>query len=530
MRLSRETCLLIGVPAVLIGAGAWWIASSSQSASDAATTRFQLADATRPPTRSPLPVAAITDERETGRAVEGPPSEILATPAVERPDADAMLWSGVVRSRDGLAIPGATVRVRRARGVRLGDDSLLYGGEWTTLEAGADGMVAFQYAIGQEFEIEAWAPGFGVERFALQGQVGQDLVLDRASAVDGRLLMAGTGAPVAGATVRYENAFERREATTDAEGRFRFAEVGARAARVQFSDGSFVARARGLTAVAPGATMALGDILVDAGSVLAGEVIDPVFGAVPGAYVTLVDRVSREEVASAVADSAGRFSFQALDPRRQYALIASGPGYRADSLAGDQGFVSMHVSTTWDLAIALSSAGASVAGALASLRRQDGLPFAGNQTSIGASFNRNGVVVFSGLSRDVAYRVVVAHPGSATVDLGPLTAGWNEGRQLVVGLVAGSTVSGTVLNASGEPLGGVVVRAQRADAFPAPPLFVTADGLGRFSFDAMVAPGSVSLVTFKPGYDNTRDVVAVPQGGVSVTLAVRPLSVLVDVQ
>jgi hypothetical protein len=75
------------------------------------------------------------------------------------------------------------------------------------------------------------------------------------------------------------------------------------------------------------------------------------------------------------------------------------------------------------------------------------------------------------------------------------------------------------------------VRAQRADGFPAPSLFSTADASGNFAFGSVIAPGQISLVTFKSGYDNSRDVVAVPAGGdTSVMLKIQSLLAIADVK
>jgi hypothetical protein len=531
MKLSRETALLIGVPVVLVSAGVWWISHGASAEPGGPNVRFDVREVP-----SPALEAEFARSFPAGSDAGTGPSSRSAAPDVltaSRSDgatgAPALaVWSGVVRSRDGAPIAGATVRVRAARTLRLGDDSSLAADEWSTLTADAHGMVAFEYPSGTLLEIEARAPGFGLERFGLQGQVGQELVLDRASAVEGRVLMDGTGTPLAGATVVFENAFERYEIRTDDEGRFRFDEVAARASRLQVSDGRFVATARSVAGLQPGSGASVGDIVVQPGSLLAGEVVDGGTGPLAGAAVTLIDRVSRQEVAASVTDASGRFAFQALNPARQYAVLASGPGYRADSFGPGAGFVSLHVATTWTLGVRLAASG-STRGAKVLLKRQDGLPFAGNQPTIVAYANSSGVAAFGGLSRDVAYRVVVAHAGHAVAEFGPLTAAWNADQPLVVDLVPGATVRGTVLDASGEPVGGVTVRVQRADSFPAPPMFAIADALGNFVFDSAIAPGTVSLVTFKPGYDNSREIVDVAHGETNVALTIRSLAAFVDV-
>jgi hypothetical protein len=324
----------------------------------------------------------------------------------------------------------------------------------------------------------------------------------------------GTNTPLPGATVVFENVNERYEITTDADGRYRFEGVGARTARLQVSDNRYMATAQSVDTLLPGQAASLADILVDGGSPLSGEVVNGLSQTpLAGAEVTLVDRFTSQVVSYGLTDAAGHFAFFSLNPLRQYMISVSGPGFRLDSFAGPSSPpLTLTVVPTWTLGMQMRNEAGAPVSAKALLKRQDGLPFAGNQTSVVAWANQQGLVAFGGLSQSLAYRVVIIQPGFATMDIGPLTAAFNEDQILPVTLPTARTLSGVVVDSGGNPVGGVTVRAQRVDSFPAPPLFAMADASGSFSFDSL-APGEISLVTFKAGYDNTRVVLQVPENG-----------------
>ena len=210
-------------------------------------------------------------------------------------------------------------------------------------------------------------------------------------------------------------------------------------------------------------------------------------------------------------------------------MSAFGPGFSADS--SPQAFnsndsITLNVTATWTLTVGVTSGGAGVPGAQIVLMRQDGLPLPGfgTQRSVGTPSNLQGYAAFGGLSRELAYKIVVNHAGHATTELTALTASSSSELFLNADLVPARMLHGTVVDQMNQPVPGVTVRVQRVDNFPAPALFTMADSQGAFTFDS-VAAGFVSLVTFKSGYDNTRVVVEVPDGGevAPVQLVIEPL-------
>jgi hypothetical protein len=513
MKLARDPWLLFAVPAAVLLAGGWWIVGSIRRGSDGEdSVRFRLADADK--------TGGLTSRPD--RSSEG----MAAGPDVN--DSPFAIWSGKVLSRAGVPIEGATVTILGYRNVRLGNDVHV---EWERIVvvAGADGSIAFEMKPGWVYELAAKAPGFGLEKYVVQSQLSQDLVLDKASDLTGRVIDKATGLPLVGARVVFENGFETYEVWTDADGRYKFEGVGARTANVYVSDNGHVAVGQPVDFLHPGEASEL-DVLVSQGMQLDGQVL--VAGSqTPAANlrVELLDRLTQQVVSSGYTDPSGRFSFVSLSPLRDYVVNAWGPGFSADTLP--QSFhssasVTLTVTPTWALTVGVRSAGIGLGGANVLLMRQDGLPLPGLGTStfVLAVSNAQGYVSFGSLSRELAYRIVVDRPGYATMEVGSLTAGTAAEQWMNVDLLPGRTLTGKVVDGSGQPVPGVTVRAQRVDGIPAPPLFTMAGADGSFTFDSLAA-GFVSLVTFKSGYDNTRVVVEIPAGGETapVDLVIEPL-------
>ena len=179
---------------------------------------------------------------------------------------------------------------------------------------GPDGVLEFEMKPGWVYEIEAKAKGYGLEKYVVQGQTGQDLVLDKASDLTGRVLDKTTGLPLAGARVVFENGFETYEARTDADGRYRFEGVGARSAQVFVSDNAHVAVGQPIDFLRPGEASQF-DVFVNEGMHLGGQVL--IAGSqLPASnmQVELLDRLTQQVVSTGFTDGAGRFSFQLAQP------------------------------------------------------------------------------------------------------------------------------------------------------------------------------------------------------------------------
>jgi hypothetical protein len=519
---------------MLVIAGVWWI-TNGDSPLDGKTVRFVLRDGDRADDkqRAGNVGGALSDADRRAMEARGQDAAALETaqPGSKSDEAALAVWSGTVRARDGTPIAGATVKVRWRSFERTGDDQFVDVGDWMTLTTGPDGLIAFPFKAGGVWELEVCAPGYGKEKFAVEGQGSQDLTLDRASGVDGRVL-GKDRQPMSGARVIFENANESYEGVTDQDGRFHFDGVGARAARIHISDNRFMATTQPVDYLIPGQTWSLSDVLVEAGFSLSGEVINASsLGPIAGSQVQLVDRVTGLLVSIGYTDAMGHFSFQSLNPLHQYVVTAWGFGYRYDTQPLSFGVdtnIQLPVNPTWTLGVVVrDSAGAPAAGAHVALTRQDGLPISEGQQTVTAQSNGQGLVAFGGLSPNLSYKVRLSKTGLATLELGSITSAWNSTIPLIVNLPVARQIYGRVLDEDGNGVGSVTVRALRTDAVPAPALFVMSDASGNFAFDHL-APGEVSLVTFKSGYDNSRLVLAVPEAGSDeiVTMTIPLLNII----
>ena len=158
---------------------------------------------------------------------------------------------------------------------------------------------------GWVYEIEAKAKGYGVEKYVVQDPTGQDLVLDKASDLTGRVIDKATGLPLSDARVVFENGFETYEIRTDSEGRFRFEGVGARSAQVFVSDNAHVAVGQSIDFLRPGEASQF-DVFVNEGMHLGGQVL--ISGSqLPASnmQVELLDRLSQQVVSTGFTDGTG---------------------------------------------------------------------------------------------------------------------------------------------------------------------------------------------------------------------------------
>lgn len=531
MKLARDSALLIAVPAVFLAAGGWWIVTGpGASGSDSGEFSFTLADRDGVPKpdcpRWPATLCADASLDDAGAQLCRPGDAVAESRPTDKTEPERATWSGKVLARDGTPIEGATIKVKAHRNRRLGDDTML-DEEHEIILSGKDGALSFEMKPGWVYELEIKAPGYGVDRFVVQNQQSRDLVLDRASDLDGVVIDRSTGLPLSGATVVFDNGIEHYEAITDPWGRYRFEGVGARAAHVSVVDNRYRATGQPVDFLHPGESSSL-NVYLDQGMHLGGQVLAS--GSqlpVPNIAVTLMDRFTHQVVSSAYTDSLGRFSFWSLSPFRSYLVSAFGQGYASNLPAqafGSNDPITVTVTPTWGLAVKVKADGLPVAGAHVWLSRQDGLPMNEGGTTLDASSNGQGLLAFGGLSRDLAYRVIVDHAGHATMSYSGLVASVAEDQTLLVDLQPARILSGSILDAEGNAVPFATIRAQRVDGFPAPAIFVMADEHGAFTFDSL-ATGTVSLVTFKAGFDNAHLVVEIPADSEAapVELVLTPL-------
>lgn len=196
------------------------------------------------------------------------------------------------------------------------------------------------------------APGYGLARvLAPEGPAESVVRLRRAGRVSGRVVDAGDGRPVGGIEVRTlrgdgEPGFV---ATTDAEGRFAFAEV-------PFGDFVLVARGGGRSTaevhrprpyepapaalrVAPGETREM-ELPVEVAVRIEGRAVDAAGAAVAGTVVRAGPAGEEEPGdlgAVAVTDEAGRFAFDDVPARTPWRVVAADGSPAVEPLVGEPG-------------------------------------------------------------------------------------------------------------------------------------------------------------------------------------------------
>lgn len=162
----------------------------------------------------------------------------------------------------------------------------------------------------------------------------------QATSVSGRVIAAGTGAPIAGARLTFNESDAARSATSDADGRFEFSGMPAARYRLFVSAAGFVSASYGgepllgHTPIAVSAGRAINDLVIELhrGATIAGRVADragePIVAGTVRAFRVSGDAGNRLIPMSArtMGVSVGVDPRTETDDRGQYRLIGLEPG------------------------------------------------------------------------------------------------------------------------------------------------------------------------------------------------------------
>lgn len=227
---------------------------------------------------------------------------------------DGMSVRGHVRGSDGSPIPEAALTLIDSSGRQIGRDTSDRDGAYLLAVPGPGTYVLITSAGAHQPEASTVTVG-GAPAVV-------DVVLAGTSSLTGTVVVAGTGAPVSGATATLVD--ERGEVLgariTGTDGRYLFGELVAGTYTLVVKAEAFQPAA--LAVSVPGTGERQQDVEVSGGSRLRGvaRVVDG--RVVPDARITLLDQAGNV-IGIATTDDAGEYGFADL-PEGDYTVIASG--------------------------------------------------------------------------------------------------------------------------------------------------------------------------------------------------------------
>jgi protocatechuate 3,4-dioxygenase beta subunit len=485
-------------------------------------------------------------DAETSTNADAPPSVETPPPAKTQHAAPAKARrtkSGVATSPDA---PRAAVVVRVIGSTNRAaiDGAAVYvtdgdGDDWRA-ETDAEGAARFdELAVGQATVHAEAKNRVSANRTAVLVEGANKVVeveLDDAVAVEGTVVDAESGAALAAATVQF---FARDvsggpkvatdETKADAQGRFRFADAPAAGVVNVTASASDHSRGSCLTALpAAGGAVARVDFRLDRTGTLRGVVRDPDGRPVDGAWVHVAWRqTAGAEGGDAVTDESGAFVVHDVrvgDPLR---VTAGAPGW-SDSAPLD---VPMFARGAMDRAVdvALRRCATLVVRVL----EPSGVVVAGATASLDGSWAFASNADHSLVRKDVApgtHALVVRAAGFPELAREVVIAE-GERAEVVVQLVAGVSVSGVVVDETGNPVVGASVWVVDADAAPSVnartsgrPGATSGDG-GSFRIE-MVAPGRRGLLVTDWFADAKVHPIDAPADGVRIVVPAAAAFVL----
>ena len=187
----------------------------------------------------------------------------------------------------------------------------------------------------REFVIESHANGFLDSRTAVDSEAysrgaAVTVTLVRTGVVRGRCTDAegrGVASVVINRVRVFEESFQQRDwsATTNADGRFEFADFPEVGGTLEFARGEFASRKVAVASFDPRVGHDLGDVVLKAGLTARGRVVAPDGAPVAGAGIWFAD-------AEGVTDSEGHFVIERLRPGPWHVYVQDDIGMRKGSL------------------------------------------------------------------------------------------------------------------------------------------------------------------------------------------------------
>ncbi|MEM1177043.1 MAG: carboxypeptidase regulatory-like domain-containing protein, partial [Acidobacteriota bacterium] len=380
---------------------------------------------------------------------------------------------GRVLAPDGEVVEGATVQIRslRKRGSRVGSLP-----EWAKegVTSDAEGRFRLTAPVGVSLELTATAPGYGpgygtLSAPAITDGRGVDLRLKWERSAVGEVVDP-QGEAVAEATVLLmrpvggEDGSPPLHTKTDVDGRFELEGLGTGDYRVEVSADGFPPLAiRSLEVAEEDARIDLGRLELKAGTSLAGRVTSTDGQPLSGVTVTAVSSrrhwtsgaVFQEARASSDAD--GRFELRGLVPEQPYEIrgrLRGWDGEQRVTAAPEDGPVELRLERRMR-----------VRGRVIDPK---GNPIFEARVSFNRGHGGHGVVT----DRDGYFEHRTAPGRYQLVASGPTHRQWLQNdvpvepgmADLEITLEEGLSISGRVLDPSGEPLGDIRLRLKRSQS------------------------------------------------------------------
>ena len=303
-----------------------------------------------------------------------------------------------------------------------------------------------------------------------------------------------------------------------------------------YAGSAAAAGARPVATAAQRTTEGVNLVVVGQPATIAGTV-DPGDSLVPvptRVVARSLDGTSTAPVAQTTTAEDGSYTLRNLPAPASYELSFTAPGYRAttivDSVSGGQHRLEPIV----QLSVGLGQISGTVTDGTAPLGGATVATTVGGKalTVTTPTSGTVGVFVLGDLPTPATYVVTVSKPGYGTVT-SVVDVGAGKSRTgLIVALAAGTgSVSGTLVNAAGQGLGGATVTVGGAvttggtDAAPPSTTTLTGGAVGLFAISGLAAPGSYTLTFSLNGYAPVTVPVTLSDNGappqVSVTMSTQ---------
>ncbi|MFA6240775.1 MAG: sigma-70 family RNA polymerase sigma factor [Candidatus Hydrogenedentales bacterium] len=371
-------------------------------------------------------------------------------------------------NRNGIA--GAEVYPKQ----RLeGDEITYYVAPALAVVTNANGTFNFPALWEGRWNFDVRAPGFAATTsdYFITGTSGNTIPMEQGIVALGRVVRADTRQPIPNVEVRLfpKRSIEKTEVTTDAEGKFRFADLDNTAYEVSLHDDNWVlAEGPALFYAEPGTKM--NEIVLQAaqGAVVEGRLIDAETGAgIPDIRVIMEDREIHCASFSKKSGADGRFKVSGLAAGSYVVSYDHPKGYPAYELHTDPDITVEFGQMVRDYTIALSK-DPSISGKVIDAKGQ---PLKGvHLWALAAPDHQqycdsaeDGTFVLSGYAPGTDVLTVrVEKQGLAAAPAGPLTIPDGGLKNLSFTMDREAVVEGTVTDADGIPLerAGVMLQSK----------------------------------------------------------------------